>query len=71
MKKTGKCPKCGAEDVLRIPGKAYGGQPNYVLAGLTRWSAKFVSRYICCACGYTEEWIESREDIQSLKDEFG
>ena len=25
MKHTHKCPKCGSDDVLRIPGGAYGG----------------------------------------------
>ena len=40
------------------------------MTGMTIFSAVLVHRYVCCKCGYSEEWID-RKDIQTLKDKFG
>lgn len=70
MKKTRKCPKCGGVEILRIQGKAgpY-GSGNNIMTGGTIFSAVGVHRYLCCGCGYSEEWIDM-EDIPKLKDKF-
>ena len=67
MKTTGKCPKCSSVAVLRIPGQVgpYGGGNN-IPAGFWRWSSVKVSRYLCCQCGFSEEWIDTQEDIGKL-----
>ena len=66
MKNTKRCPKCGGSDILRIEGKAgpY-GSGNHIPVGLTNFSAVLVHRYLCCSCGYSEEWID-KEDIPAL-----
>ncbi|MDM8209923.1 hypothetical protein [Mediterraneibacter glycyrrhizinilyticus] len=28
-------------------------------------------KYICCECGYVEEWVESRGDLAKIEDRFG
>ena len=33
------------------------------------FSAVLVHRYVCCACGYSEEWID-KEDIRRLKEKY-
>ena len=70
MKNTGICPKCNDNDILKVPGKsgAY-GSGNNIQVGLTIFSAVLVDRYVCCSCGYSEEWI-NKEDIETLKDRF-
>lgn len=70
MKNTGKCPKCGCDDILRVEGdaRAYGAGNNIPI-GLTIFSAVLVPRYICCRCGYSEEWIDT-QDIPTLKEKF-
>lgn len=70
MKNSHKCPKCGGTDLLKIPGKAgpYGAGNN-IQVGMTYFSAVLVDRYVCCSCGYSEEWI-NRGDIEKLKDKF-
>ncbi|OUQ59577.1 hypothetical protein B5E58_03850 [Tyzzerella sp. An114] len=70
MKNTGICPKCNGNDILKVPGKsgAY-GSGNNIQVGLTIFSAVLVDRYVCCSCGYSEEWI-NKEDIETLKDRF-
>jgi len=66
MKHSQRCPKCQSTDILRIDGeaKAYGAGNN-IMVGATIFSAVLVNRYLCCSCGYSEEWID-REDIPKL-----
>ena len=57
MKYSNICPKCRCNDILKVKGKvgAY-GSGNNIPTGV--FSAVLVDRYICCNCGYSEEWIE-------------
>ena len=65
MKNTKMCPKCQSTNIIRIDGYsgAY-GTGNNVMTGSTIFSAVNVNRYICCSCGFTEEWID-KEDIEN------
>lgn len=67
MKKTHICPKCGDNEIVIVPGKigAY-GSGNNIRVGWTIYSAVLVHRYVCCSCGYTEEWI-NEEDLSTIK----
>jgi len=67
MKNTKICPKCNSSDILRFDGYSgpY-GSGNHIMTGNTVFSAVNVNRYICCECGYTEEWIDT-EDIERVK----
>ena len=70
MKTTGRCPKCSGTDILRVPGKAGAyGSGNNIITGMTVFSAVPVHRYVCCSCGYSEEWID-QNDLQKLKERF-
>ena len=66
MKNTKVCPKCGSGEIVRIDGYtgAY-GTGNNVMVGKTVFSGVNVNRYICCGCGFTEEWID-REDLGKI-----
>lgn len=70
MKNEHICPKCGSKDILLIPGTsgAYGAGNN-ISTGLTVFSHTLVNRYLCCACGYSEEWIDLK-DIPKLKKKY-
>ena len=71
MKNKRFCPKCNSSDILLVPGKAGAyGSGNNIQTGMTIFSAVLVHRYICCSCGYSEEWID-KEDIQKLKKKYG
>ena len=66
MKNARICPKCQSDDIVRIDGYAGAyGSGNNVMVGASIFSAVNVNRYICCSCGYTEEWID-KEDIQKV-----
>ncbi len=70
MKNKRICPKCNSSDILVVPGtsEAY-GVGNNIRVGATIFSSVMVDRYVCCACGYSEEWID-REDIAKLKKKY-
>lgn len=70
MKIKKQCPKCGGLGIVTVPGKvgAY-GSGNNIQVGWTNLSAVLVNRYVCCDCGYSEEWID-KEDIQILKKKY-
>lgn len=67
MKINRICPKCSSDDVVRFDGYtgAY-GTGNNIMTGNTVFSTVNVNRYICCRCGYTEEWID-QEDLEKIK----
>ena len=67
MKNSKLCPKCQSADVVRFDGYtgAY-GTGNNILTGKTIFSTVNVNRYVCCRCGYSEEWIDT-EDLETLK----
>jgi len=70
MKNTLICPKCNSKCILRIPGKAGAyGSGNNIMMGMTIFSAVTVTRYLCCECGYSEEWIDDKKDIERLIDD--
>ena len=67
MKNTKICPKCQSSEIVRIDG--YAGpyaSGNNIMLGATVFSAVNVNRYICCSCGYTEEWIDTK-DLDRVK----
>ncbi len=63
-------PKCSDTDILLIPGTsgAYGAGNN-ISTGKTVFSYALVNRYLCCSCGYSEEWID-KEDVPKLKKKY-
>lgn len=67
MMYSAACPKCGGREIMRINGNigAY-GTGNNIQLGLTNFSAVKVNRYICCNCGYSEEWIDPA-DIPKIR----
>ncbi len=72
MKWNKKCPKCDAEEILRIPGDigAY-GSGNNIKTGMIVLSSVKVTRYVCTKCGFTEEWIEHKADVEKLMKKYG
>ncbi len=68
MKNTKMCPKCGSSDIVVVDGYAGAyGTGNNIMTGTSVFSAVNVNRYICCSCGFTEEWID-KGDIRKVKE---
>ena len=67
MKETGVCPKCGGADIVRVPGgirSTMANTQNFVIRG---FQSAPVDRYICCICGFSEEWLRE-EDLEKVKE---
>lgn len=67
MKNTKMCPKCSSTDLVVVEGwcGSY-GTGNNIMVGSTIFSAVPIDRYICCHCGFSEEWIR-KEDLEDVK----
>jgi len=66
MKNTKKCPKCQSSDIVKIKGECgYGTVNSIAISGRT---PVLVSRYLCCSCGYSEEWINKEDIIRLARD---
>jgi transposase-like protein len=73
MRSSKTCPKCKSTDIVRIPGRVDGsGAGNIIRVGL--WSIfknpPKVTRYLCASCGFSEEWVDSAEDIARVKTKY-
>jgi predicted nucleic-acid-binding Zn-ribbon protein len=64
MKNTKSCPKCHSTDIIRIPDQS---TSNIIPTNFTVLSAVYATRFVCAACGYTEQWIESPHDRERLR----
>jgi hypothetical protein len=73
MKESMTCPKCASTtDVVRIPGSTGTTATGSVLyTGLTTASVARLTRFVCCKCGYSEEWLEGSAALGSLKAKYG
>ena len=71
MRNSKACPKCRSTDIIRIEGDVRGyGAGNNIAVGSTVFSAVKVTRYLCGSCGFSEEWIDTDDDIAKLKKKY-
>jgi predicted nucleic-acid-binding Zn-ribbon protein len=72
VKYTHTCPKCRSTDAVRVPGRvgAY-RSGNNISVGPTAFNTVLVTRYVCLACGFVEEWIDRPQDLVKLRAKFG
>lgn len=72
MKQRHHCPKCGSVEIIRVPdrpGRHASGNNIYTTA-FTLAGKIPVIRYVCCGCGYVENWVESREELRRIRETF-
>jgi hypothetical protein len=66
MKNTHTGPRCGGQQVLRIEESSW-AHGNNIAAG---WLPAPVTRHLCAACGYSEEWIDDPENLKKLRKKY-
>lgn len=73
MKNSGKCPKCGAAEVVRVPDNPsrHASGNNIYTSSFTLMGKIPVIRYVCCRCGYVENWVEKEEQREEIRRAFG
>lgn len=72
MKNTCRCPKCGSGEIVRIPDNParHASGNNIYTTRATLLGKIPVIRYVCCDCGYVENWVEARRDLEKLEETF-
>ena len=63
MKNSGNCPKCKSNNISEIKSDSLGAR---ISTGAL--SIASVSYYVCCQCGYVEEWITEKKDLEKISD---
>ena len=66
MKNTSRCPKCGSRNLVRVPDDAH----RYLGNSISITKVVPVARYVCCDCGYVEDWVETQKDLETLRREY-
>lgn len=72
MKNTHTCPKCGSKDIVRIPDHPgrYASGNNIYTSTFTLMDKIPVIRYVCCDCGYVENWVETQSELDEIRKKF-
>jgi ribosomal protein S27AE len=71
MKHAKNCPKCGGDEILKIPGmRPYRRNNGHISCGRTALDDVLLERYVCTKCGYSEEWVNPGE-MHMLKEHYG
>lgn len=72
MKNMKRCPKCSSQNIARVPDEAHRYLANSIAITNIAWVKRIlVARYVCCDCGYVENWIETRGECEEIKRTFG
>ncbi|MDE6739722.1 MAG: hypothetical protein K2K07_11585 [Lachnospiraceae bacterium] len=72
MKNTKCCPKCGSHNIVRVPDDAHRYLANSIAITTIAWVKRIqVARYVCCDCGYVENWVETERERDELRRTFG
>lgn len=64
MKNTGRCVKCSSDAVVVVDNTM--GQ-QFTPIRISGFSVASTARFICCDCGYMEEWIIDEKDLKKLR----
>ncbi len=67
MKNTKVCPKYGSKDIILVPSAWSSGKEGNCIS--TLFTNYKIDRYVCCECGYSEEWVE-KDKLQDLKEKM-
>ncbi|MCI8802595.1 MAG: hypothetical protein HFG01_04550 [Oscillibacter sp.] len=67
-----RCPVCDSTDVVRVPDNAHRYLANSIcITRLATVKRVPVARYVCCACGYVENWVETPREREEIRKAFG
>lgn len=71
MKNNALCPKCESHKIIRVPAPKYSEKFNNAIGvGWMKVQSVRVTRYLCCHCGYSEEWIDDPKDIAKIEKSY-
>lgn len=66
MKKKGICPKCNSKNIIKKKGTPTLNTWFRLATSQTSLDI-WLSKYICLGCGYIEEYVDNKNDLQKLQ----
>ena len=63
--KSGKCPKCGSDEIYRGRGHNQRTAINISMLKIAQ-----VDDFVCAACGLTESYITDRAKLDAIKESW-
>ena len=72
VKRRKCCPKCGSGSIVRVPDHPYrhASGNNIYTSTFTLIGKIPVIRYVCCDCGYVENWVEKPNELDKIRSFF-
>lgn len=72
MKNTKCCPKCSSQNIIRVPDnlRRHASGNNIYTSAFTLLQKIPVIRYVCCSCGYVENWVENQHERDEISRAF-
>jgi len=70
MKISKKCPKCHSTAIARKRGSPMLNSWSRISINITSLDV-WVTKYVCTDCGFIEEWVDDKGDLQKFKDRLG
>ena len=73
MRNKSCCSKCDSQNTVRVPDNPYRytSGNNIYTTKATLFGKISVSRYVCCDCGYAENWVENKNGLNDIKHHLG
>jgi hypothetical protein len=71
--KSGKCPKCGSENIYRSPKRrpaGYSGNKILIKLGWFANKGANLTHYVCEHCNYIESYVADEKSMQSIREEW-
>jgi len=66
---SNECLKCGSDELVQAP--FVPGDAPHITVGERSLHQVAVPRYVCVNCGFIEQWVDHRQDLNRLKEEYG
>lgn len=71
MKNSNQCSKCQSNDIVKISNPGSRKDGSWVrISWFGGSNIVWFTRFVCCNCGFSEEWVETSEDLEKLKKKF-
>ena len=67
MKQGNPCVKCASKSIYYVPGGLREGQDQALVGAFLPVRFR-IARYVCTDCGYSEEWVDTDEDMELVRD---
>jgi ribosomal protein S27AE len=68
VKNSDTCPKCQSRDIIVVSMRKT--VSTIIPIAFTMAGCVNLARHVCGACGFTEEWIHDKNDIDRLRAKF-